>query len=83
MGYSAVNPALPKPLRVYIGLVGVAGMGLMVYLAQGAEWSSTTLAEAGLFIFLIVVAGSFPLPVAPRVKADVTTAVWFSAALLL
>ena len=36
-----------------------------------------------LFTFLLIVAGSFPLPVAPRVTADVTTAVLFGAALLL
>ena len=38
--------------------------------------------EAGLFALLLVVAGSFPLPVGPKVKTDVSTAVLFAAVLL-
>ena len=39
--------------------------------------------EVALFTALIVVAGSFPLPIAPRIKFDVNTAVFFAAALVL
>ena len=39
--------------------------------------------EVALFTALIVVAGSFPLPIAPRIKFDVNTAVFFGAALVL
>ena len=46
-------------------------------------WNLTTLGEMGVATLLVVIAGSFPLPVAPKVKTDVTTAVIFAAALLL
>ena len=75
--------ALPKPLRIYIALVASAGLGLAVLLALGQGWGATVLAEAVLMTALAVVAGSFPLHIAPRVKADVTSAVFFGAALLL
>lgn len=75
--------ALPKPLQVYIFSIFFAGLACMVVFALGAQWGLSTFGELGLFILLIVVAGSFPLPVTPRVKADVTTAVLFCSALLL
>ena len=48
-----------------------------------ADWDFSTFGEVGLFALLLVVAGSFPLPVGPKVKADVSTAVLFAAVLLL
>ena len=39
--------------------------------------------EAGLFTIVIILAGSFPLPLSPKVKADVSTAAVFGAAILL
>ena len=83
MEQSKLDNGLPKPLLVYIPSVCAVGMAWMVYLALGADWSLSTLGELGLFVLLIVVAGSFPMPVSPRVKADVTTAVLFCSALLL
>ena len=83
MNKNETRPGLPIPLRAYIVLVGLAGMGLIAYLAQMVDWEPSVLGEMGLFILLIVAAGSFPLSVAPKVKADVTTAVWIAAALLL
>ncbi len=83
MERSELNTGLPKPLQAYIPSVCAIGMAWMVYLAIGADWSLSVLGELGLFVLLIVVAGSFPMPVSPRVKADVTTAVLFGAALLL
>ena len=83
MNDSVVSTDLPNGLRAYIVLVGIAGMAWMVYLVQGVVWDPATVGEMALFILLIVSAGSFPLPVAPRVKADVTTVVLFAAALLL
>ena len=83
MNESGVEPSLPKGLRAYIALVGISGMAWLAYLVPGAEWDAAALGEMALFVLLIVAAGSFPLPVAPRVKADVTTAVLFAAALLL
>ena len=83
MRESRANVGLPRPLQVYIALVGIVGMALLVYLVRGSEWEASTLGEMGFFMLLMVVAGSFPLPVAPRVKTDVTTAVWFISALVL
>ena len=80
---SEINSDLPRQLQLYITLIAVAGMGLMAYLATGVDWGLSTLVETGLFVFLIVVAGSFPLRVSPKVLADVTTAILFSAALIL
>ena len=74
---------MPKLLTTYVALVGIAGAALLAYLAPGVDWQLSTLGETGLFILLIVAAGSFPLPVAPTIKADVTTAVLFSATLVL
>ena len=70
-------------LRLYIAVVAAVGIAWLAYLAPGVDWTASTLGEMGLLVLLMVLAGSFPLPVGPRVKADVTTAVWFSAAPLL
>ena len=83
MGKSDIVPGLPRPLKLYIGLVSVLGMAFLAYLGAGVEWNLSTLGETGLFILLIFVAGSFPLYARPKVRADVTTAVLFGAALLL
>ena len=59
------------------------GLALAVLLVLRQEWTASVLAEAVFLTLLAVVAGSFPLPIAPRVKADVTSAVFFGAALVL
>ena len=74
---------LPQGLPAYIGLVTLVGMAWLAYLVAGVDFGVSTVGDIALFVVLIVVAGSFPLPVAPRVKADVTTAVLFASALLL
>ena len=58
-------------------------MALLVYLNMGMEWDASTLAEVGLFVVLIIAAGSFPLPVGQGVKTDVSTAILFAAAIVL
>lgn len=78
-----MGSGLPRPLRFYIALTTIGGAACLAYLVSRADWSLSTLGETALFFLLVVVAGSFPLPVAPRVKTDVTTAVLFGAALLL
>lgn len=83
MGNQQESLRLARPVQLYISLVCIVGMALLVHLLQGVEWSPSTLGEAGLFILLIVVAGNFTLPVAPKIKTDVTAAAFFSAALLL
>ena len=77
------GPGLPKPLRAYIPLVAAGGMALLMYLNMGMEWDASTLAEVGLFVVLIIAAGSFPLPVGQGVKTDVSTAILFAAAIVL
>ncbi len=66
-----------------MALVGSGGTACLVFWIHRAEWDAATLGEVGLFSALIAVVGSFPLTIAPRVKADVTTALLFAAALLL
>ncbi|MBI4282544.1 MAG: HAMP domain-containing histidine kinase [Chloroflexi bacterium] len=74
---------LQKPLQAYVVATVVTGGALVSYLASGGGWGLSTLGEAAPFLVLVVVAGCFPLPVAPKVKTDVTTAVLFGAALTL
>ena len=83
MVMSEAPPGLPKPLRAYIALVALAGTAWIVTLLWRVELISSALVETGFFFVLILAAGSFPLPVAPKVKSDVTTAVLFAAVLLL
>ncbi len=77
MSDAEANRVLPNRLRLYIALIAVAGAGWLAYLVQDAQWGLSSLGEMGL----IVGAGSFPLHVSPRLKADVTTAVLFCGAL--
>jgi len=74
---------LPRPLKAYIALVTSGGLALAVLLVLRQEWTASVLAETVFLTLLAVVAGSFPLPIAPKVKADVTSAVFFGAALVL
>ena len=57
MGENEARPGLPKPLRIYIALIAMIGIGFLAYLVQGVEWGPSTGGELGLFVFLIVVAG--------------------------
>ena len=78
-----MTSALPKPLRFYIAAVVVGGAAFLGLMAPSADWSPNVLGEAGLFVLLLVIAGAFPMPIAPKVKTDVSTAVLFGAVLLL
>ena len=56
---------------------------MLGYMWSGEALGLSALGEAALFFLMVVVAGSFPLPVANKVKTDVTTAVLFGAALVM
>ena len=83
MSENQVRAGLPKSLQAYIVIVAVGGMAWLTYLAQSVEWGPSVLGQMGLFVALIVLAGSFPLPVGPRVKTDVAATALCAAALLL
>ena len=77
------GPGVPVPLRFYMALVFVAGGAWLAYLVQRAVWEPSDTWATILFALLIGVAGTFPLPVGPKVKAALTTAPLFGAALVL
>ena len=83
MRENETSSSLSQPLRMYMALVTIGGMAWLAYLAQRVAWEPSTLGEMGLFILLIVAAGSFPLRVGPRVKTDVTAAALFGSAIIL
>jgi signal transduction histidine kinase len=55
----------------------------LIYLALSVDWEASLIGETALLTLLILLAGSFPLPVAPKIKADVTTAVMLGAVIIL
>ncbi|PKB71341.1 MAG: hypothetical protein BZY87_05660 [SAR202 cluster bacterium Io17-Chloro-G6] len=61
----------------------MAGLAVMFYLGMSEEWGLFAVTNTCFFILLIIVTGSFPLPVAPRATADISTAVLFGVALLM
>ena len=78
-----MGPGLPIRVNLFSACVALAGLATMFYLGMNEDWSLFVVANTCFFILLIIVTGSFPLPVAPRATADVSTAVLFGVALLL
>ena len=78
-----MRPGLPLTVNVYTGLVAVAGAVWLAFLITQESWGSAVIGDSCFFIVLIVVTGSFPLPVARRATADLSTAVLFGLALVL
>jgi signal transduction histidine kinase len=78
-----MRAGLPLTVNVYTGLVAAAGAMWLAFLITEETWSSRIIGDSCFFIFLIVITGSFPLPVAPRATADLSTAVLFCLALVL
>ncbi len=78
-----MSQGLPIRIKLFTASVALAGLALLVFLGVGEEWSRSVLAGTVFFIFLIIVTGSFPLPVAPRATTDVSTVVLFGGALVL
>lgn len=78
------NQGLPARLVALIVLVCLGGLAWLAYLGLlHASWTPLELAGTAAITVLIGVAGVFPLPVGPRIKATVTTAPLFAGALLL
>jgi len=78
-----MGPGLPIRVNIFSGCVALAGLATMFLLGMNVDWSLFVVASTCFFILLIIVTGSFPLPVAPRATADISTAVLFGVALLL
>jgi signal transduction histidine kinase len=74
---------LPRPLQAYIAITVATGAVWLIYLALSVDWEASLIGETALLTLLILLAGSFPLPVAPKIKADVTTAVMLGAVIIL
>ena len=78
-----MGPGLPIRVNLFTACVALAGLVSMIALGMDEEWSLNIVASTAFFLLLIIVSGSFPLPVAPRATADISTAVLFGVALLL
>ena len=78
-----MGPGLPIRVNILSGCVALAGITTMFLLGLNVDWSVFVVASTCFFILLIIGTGSFPLPVAPRATADISTAVLFGVALLL
>jgi signal transduction histidine kinase len=78
-----MGSALPIRIKILAAAVALTGLLMQVYLGAGEEWSRSVLAGSAFFMVLIIVTGSFPLPVAPRATTDISTAVLFTGALVL
>ena len=74
---------MPIALRAYIAITAIAGIVWLIFLGGSVTWDLVTIGESALLVGLIVLAGSFPLPVGPNVKTDMTTALLFGAAIML
>jgi len=71
-----------KLLAFSLGVL-IIGAWWLIYLVRPLVWDASLGMNTGLAILTIAVAGLFPLPVAPRIKAGMTTAPLFLAVLAL
>ena len=78
-----MGPGLPIRVNLVSACVALTGLATMLFLGMSEDWSLFVVTSTCFFILLIIVTGSFPLPVAPRATADISTAVLFGVALLL
>ena len=67
---------------LYLALVTVSGIGFTAYWMTRISWELSLITEMGIWFALLVTAGSFQVPVAPKVKADLSAAGLFAAALI-
>jgi len=70
-------------LGLLIAATFVAGFWWLRYLVAPVSWTPSLAIATDAFAVLIMLAGLFPLPVGPRIKAGVTTAPLFLAAVVL
>jgi hypothetical protein len=73
----------PMALRAYIVITTIIGAAWLVYLGGSVTWDVTTIGESAMLVALIVLAGSFSLPVGPNVRTNITTALLFASAIML
>lgn len=76
---------LSRHLKLYVGLVAAAGavvMALSVW-ARPIQPAAATIALSVAFATLTGLAGIYPIPLSPKIKATVATAPAFAAVLLL
>ena len=78
-----MSQGFPIRIKLFTASVALTGLILLVLLGVGEEWGRSVFAASAFFIFLIIVTGSFPLPVAPRATTDISTVVLFGGALVL
>ena len=78
-----MGQALPIRIKLISAAAAVAGLAVFGSLGLGEDWGLSVLAGSAFFMVLIIITGSFPLPVAPRATTDISTAVLFAGALVL
>ncbi|MQG75936.1 MAG: hypothetical protein FI703_01255 [SAR202 cluster bacterium] len=70
-------------LWIIIGAVTTVAVAWSAYLIAQLEWDVELVTATALLASLVMLACLFPIPVAPRVKAGMTTAPLFAAAIVL
>ena len=70
-------------LWIMIGMVAAGGAAWSTYLITQLEWDVEVATATALLALLVMLGGMFPIPVAPRIRAGMTTAPLFAAAILL
>jgi hypothetical protein len=78
-----MGQALSIRIKLISAAAAVAGLAVFGSLGLGEDWGLSVLAGSAFFMVLIIITGSFPLPVAPRATTDISTAVLFAGALVL
>ena len=75
-----MGQGLPIRVQIFTVFVALTGLALLGFLIAGDELCWGVLPGTVFFIIQIAITGSYLLPVAPRAKTDVSTAVLFGRA---
>ena len=70
-------------LWIMIGMVAAGGAAWSTYLITQLEGNVEVATATALLALLVMLGGMFPIPVAPRIRAGMTTAPLFAAAIVL